>query len=265
MALNHKASKQSATIVPMVLADLPSMKIRAHTLQLKFASRLPTLPTSTMARSVELSFLWDKHQADLQWRKITTNNPLHKRYNTLCNSLPSPKFPITKAINEKRDEEYLSRRNKLKTIKCMRNKRIIDPILYLPAFSKDRHRLVKWRMHWLPSYPLKDCRCGYKEAKWEHYSTCPLLTNLLLDLTNKYGTIPPLTYPMQPLDFIINNTPKSELGLSSEKWKAVWPALIRVLREIDILSHPDEIFDEDEPAPEAVLELSIITPTHIEQ
>ncbi|KAI7855185.1 hypothetical protein BDC45DRAFT_506825 [Circinella umbellata] len=32
---------------------------------------------------------------------------------------------------------------------------------------------------------LKDCRWGYKEAKREHYSKCPLLTNLLLDLTNK--------------------------------------------------------------------------------
>ena len=102
---------------------------------------------------------------------------------------------------------------------CMQNKRIVAPILYLPAFSKDRHRLIKWRMHWLPSYPLKDCRCGYKEAKREHFSSCPLLTTLLLDPINKYGTIPPLTYPMQPIDFIINNTPRSELGLSSEKWK----------------------------------------------
>ena len=217
MALNCKASKQSATIVPMVLADLPSMKIRARTLQLKFESRLQTLPTFTTARSIELSFLWDKHQPDQQWKKITINNPLHQRYNTLRNNTNPSKFPVTKAINEKRDEEYISRRNRLKTIKCMRNKRIIDLILYLPAFSKDRHRLIKWRMYWLPSYPLKDCRCGHKEAKREHFSSCPLLTTLLLDLTNKYGTIPLLRYPMQPIDFIINNTPRSELGLSSEK------------------------------------------------
>ena len=57
---------------------------------------------------------------------------------------------------------------------------------------------------------------------------------------------------MQPLDFIINNTPRSGIGLSSEKWKAVWAALIRILREIDIFSHPEE-----------VLELSIINPTQI--
>ena len=70
---------------------------------------------------------------------------------------------------------------------------------------------------------------------------------------------------MQPLDFIINNTSRSEIGLSSEKWKAVWPALIRVLREIDILSHPDEIFDEEEPGPEKALELPIATTTQNEK
>ncbi|KAG2222409.1 hypothetical protein INT45_009421 [Circinella minor] len=172
----------------MVLADLPSMKIRARTLRLKFASRLPTLPTSTMARSAELSFLWDKHQPDQQWRKITIDNPLHQLYNTLRNNLNPPKFPVTKAINEKR-EEYIFRRNRLKTIKYMRNKQ-----------------------------------------------------------------------------FIINNTPpKSEIGLSSGKWKAVWPAFIRVLREIDILGRPNEIFDVDEPAPDEALELPIINTAQNEQ
>ncbi|KAG2219321.1 hypothetical protein INT45_003143 [Circinella minor] len=81
-----------------------------------------------------------------------------------------------------------------------------------------------------------------------------LLTTLLLDITNKYGPIPLLTYLMQPLDFIINKAPRSDIGLSSEKWKIAWPALIGVLREIDLLSHLDEIFDEDEPAPEEALE-----------
>ncbi|KAG2228353.1 hypothetical protein INT45_011145 [Circinella minor] len=59
---------------------------------------------------------------------------------------------------------------------------------------------------------------------------------------------------MHQLDHILNLLPKSEVGLIMGKWKTVWPALIRVLREIDFLSHPDDIFDEDEPAPEEALE-----------
>ena len=90
---------------------------------------------------------------------------IHQRYNKLRNNNPPTTDPVKQAIIEKRNEEYTSRRNKFKSISCMRSKRIIDPILYQPAFSRDRYRLVKWRMHWLPSYPLKECRCGYKEAR----------------------------------------------------------------------------------------------------
>ena len=69
---------------------------------------------------------------------------------------------------------------------------------------------------------------------------------------------------MQKIDDIVNRVPQSEVGLVLGKWKTVWPALIRVLREIDILSHPDDIFDDDEPAPEEALEFSIPPPTPLE-
>ncbi|KAI7847035.1 hypothetical protein BDC45DRAFT_542290 [Circinella umbellata] len=64
---------------------------------------------------------------------ILAVNPLHQRQhiNTLRNNLNPPKFPVTKAINEKRDEKYISRRNRLKTIKCMQNKRIILTQYYI--------------------------------------------------------------------------------------------------------------------------------------
>ncbi|KAI7850567.1 hypothetical protein BDC45DRAFT_572804 [Circinella umbellata] len=121
----------------------------------------------------------------------------------------------------------------------MRINRIIDPILYQPAFSRDRHRLIKWRMHWLPLYPLKNCRCGHKEARREHFATCPLLQPLLTDLINKFDTVPELPPNMDQLDHIINLLPKSEAGL--------------------IL---DDIFDEDEPAPEdEAMEFSIPPPS----
>ena len=92
-------------------------------------------------------------------------------------------------------------------------KRTIDPVLYKPAFSRDRHRLIKGRMHWLPSYPLKDCRCGYKEARREDFANCPLLPPLLQDLLNKFGTILEPPFDMQQFDYILNSLPKSEIGL----------------------------------------------------
>ena len=80
---------------------------------------------------------------------------------------------------------------------------------------------------------------------------------LYITILNKFGTIPELPLNMQQLDHILNSIPKSEAGLVLGKWKTVWPALIRVLREIDILSHPEETFEDDEPAPEEALERSV--------
>ena len=173
MALNRNKSTKFPTIVPMVLADLPSMQLRIRTLQLKFVTRLQTLPVTTMARAVELSVLWDgRTTLDSQWKRLKSNNPLHQQYHKIRTNPTTTRNPIAAAIAKKRDDEFESRSNKYKTVRCLRPYRMVDPILYLAASSKDRHRLVKWRMHWLPSYPLKDCECGTVSASREHYATC---------------------------------------------------------------------------------------------
>ncbi|KAI7856098.1 hypothetical protein BDC45DRAFT_533981 [Circinella umbellata] len=111
-------------------------------------------------------------------------------------------------------------------------------------------------MHWLPSYPLKNCRCGLPAAKREHYAICPMLQPLMNELLTVFGTIPSTSTELQPLDFIMNHLPRSEVGLTLGKWPKVWSALIRVLREIDRLSHPDDAFDEAEPDPEDALDIT---------
>ncbi|KAG2219823.1 hypothetical protein INT45_006266 [Circinella minor] len=172
-----------------------------------------------------------------------------------------PKDSLSTTIDQKRDEEYNRRKSTRKSIRCLRAKRIIDPIFYLPAFSRDKHRIIKWRMHWLPSYPLKNCRCGLPAAKREHYSICPILQPLLNKLLTVFGTIPSTSDELQPLDFIMNHLPRSEVGVTLERWPEVWSALIRVLREIDRLSHPDVAFDEAGPDPEDALDIA--PPPHI--
>ncbi|KAI7850380.1 hypothetical protein BDC45DRAFT_429197, partial [Circinella umbellata] len=109
----------------------------------------------------------------------------------------------------------------------------IDPILHLPAFSRDRHRLVKWHMHWLLSYPLKNCRCGTIAANREHYKKY---------LNRAFGNLPTLSTKLQPLDFINNRLPRFEIGFSLGRWKKTWSSLNNALREIDRLNHPDDDF-----------------------
>ncbi|KAG2205201.1 hypothetical protein INT45_007415 [Circinella minor] len=218
MAMNCNSSTHFPTIVPMALANIPTIQHKVRTLQLKFVARLQELPVTTLAQSIELSFLWDKN-CDKQWKHLTSNNPFYQLHNRLKNSTSPPKDPVYKAIEQKRDEEYQNLSTKRKTIRCLRHNRIIDPILYLPAFPRDQHRLVKWRMHWLPSYPLKNCRCSFIVANREHYKSCPMLQPLLDDLNNTFGSLPILPPELQPIDFIINHLPHSEIGLSLGKWK----------------------------------------------
>ncbi|KAI9252922.1 hypothetical protein BDA99DRAFT_563228 [Phascolomyces articulosus] len=63
-----------------------------------------------------------------------------------------------------------------------------------------------------------------------------------------------LKHPVQPLDYILNNLPRNEVVLGNKRWIKAWPALIRVLREIDFLSHADADFNlDDEPDPEVTM------------
>ncbi|KAG2220560.1 hypothetical protein INT45_008741 [Circinella minor] len=119
-----------------------------------------------------------------------------------------------------------------------------------------------WRTHWLPSYPLKNYHCGFTTASKEHYDECHLLHQHLLDeLTTSFGTVYPISGEVQPLDIIINNLLRSEVGLTLGKWPKVWPALIRVLRKIDCLIHPDNAFDEEEPDPDDTINLTSLPHT----
>ena len=254
--MNYDAERQLPTIAIQTLADIPSMRLRLRILQLKFVARLHELPTSTLLRCVELSFL-RRSRTDKQWTALTSYNPVHKVYKKIKKNErnTSTTDPVKKAIKIKRDDEFSHRHEKFPSIAVLRNKRMVDPVLYLPASRLDRHRLVKWRMRWLPPFPSPNCRCGAQEIRREHYNTCYLISFEKEKLIATFGEIPELPLKMHFVDYILNSLPRHEVGLTMGKWKDAWPALIRYLREVDYLCHPDGDFDDIEPAPEEALSI----------
>ncbi|ORY89517.1 hypothetical protein BCR43DRAFT_417458, partial [Syncephalastrum racemosum] len=151
MTLNQSSARRLPTIVPLVLADLPSMSLRSRILQLKFTTRAHALPVSTLLRNVLLSFVRNGALA-APWRLLTKRNYLWVEYAEIL-ELPAadrPRHPLHHVIANHRHEELLQRRTRFSSVMRMRPRRLIDPVLYLPVSSRDRHRLVKWRMHWLP-------------------------------------------------------------------------------------------------------------------
>ncbi|KAI9466508.1 hypothetical protein BDB00DRAFT_777773 [Zychaea mexicana] len=238
------------TIVPLHLADLPSIKLRARILLFKFLCRAFRLPPSTLLACVVSSFLRRHHPPDY-WRVMTTNK-LWVDEKEVTRQAPLPRDPMQHVIDSHHQQELQSRRNRFSTVRRALPERRWDPILFLPATNLARHRLVKWRMHWLPSYPLKDCRCGKVGANRRHYTNdCPLLAPMVEQLRNSFPG--PVQDDQHLLDAVFNSLPNKATALKNGHWRSTWPVLLLTLRDIDICSHPDATFDP-EPHPRQVLD-----------
>ncbi|KAI9488181.1 hypothetical protein BDB00DRAFT_932927 [Zychaea mexicana] len=101
-------------------------------------------------------------------------------------------------------------------------------------------------MHCLPSYPLKDCHCGARQADCRHFLSYLLVGPTLQRLHEAF----PLLIPndQHTIDAILNALPRRARGLKHSHWRSTWPLLLHTLRDIDICSHPDSDF-EPEPDP----------------
>ncbi|KAJ8651363.1 hypothetical protein O0I10_001955 [Lichtheimia ornata] len=251
LCMNSTTDRRLPTIVPQVLADLPSMTLRARTLQLMFTARAIELPPTTMLRSVIMNWL-QKRQAFHFWRRLT-RNPLFRTWKDLITGpvADCPKYPVTFTIKQHRDMELSSRRSRFSSIRALRPVRMIDPILYLPASSRDRHRLIHWRMYWLPSYPLKPCRCNTTtEAGRKHFITCTRIQEEYQALRQAFAKD---NGDLHLVDAVMNSLPRTADTLQQPHWRTIWLALIKYLRQVDFLTHPDAAdFDEEEPPMQAL-------------
>ncbi|KAI9245520.1 hypothetical protein BDA99DRAFT_286371 [Phascolomyces articulosus] len=68
-----------------------------------------------------------------------------------------------------------------------------------------------------PVLSVGRCRCGHPAAYREPFATCPLMEEILEELSFTFGTIPEFKQDMHPLDYVINHLPRSEIGLSRGK------------------------------------------------
>ncbi|KAI8137221.1 hypothetical protein BJV82DRAFT_525617, partial [Fennellomyces sp. T-0311] len=159
LALNvTDVTATTPTIIPLHLAALPDMSLRATILQFKFVRRAHELPPTTLLASVVDSLL-RRQQLDREWLAMTRNK-LWVEYKQALHSPNPPRYPMKHTIRSHLTKELETRRQQFPSVARALPERRWDPILFLPASSQARHRLVKWRMHWLPSFPLKKCRCG---------------------------------------------------------------------------------------------------------
>lgn len=233
--------RNAPTIVQLHMTDLPSMRLRASILKLKFVNRAMTSPATTLIKAV-----MKVCEQDEEWIQMTSGEQIFCDLQELTRQLPLPRHPLKFIIDAHRTQEMQTRREQYKAVARARPERMWDPILYLPVTSLQRHRLIKWRTHWLPSYPLGKCRCGVEAAHRDHYDIdgCPRIEPMIQYLHESLGPQLLATKPEDThlLDFIMNMLPRSTGGLKGH-WRRTWPALLNTLRDIDVLTHPEEDFE----------------------
>ncbi|KAG2187712.1 hypothetical protein INT44_005402 [Umbelopsis vinacea] len=113
-----------------------------------------------------------------------------------------------------------------------------EPILTAPATRKERSRLLRWRLDWLPGQP-RDCLCRQDRLTRKHVLECQLIPAHLWDTLST----PPPDSNQNTIDFAL-----SALTISPTSPPPYWSDLLSILRLVDRYVHSDTVFPE-EPAP----------------
>jgi hypothetical protein len=261
-SLNFKESSKPPTSIIEHITCLPTMLTRHHILQFKFLVRIHSLPpglltanilNSCLGKGTMLKYWKTTLKKNSLWTKLLTTTTI-----TNINLNPPSSTEIFEINRQYKHDQQHQRQNAptLQTIKQCRTSEVpsIDPILFIPCTSKERHRLIKWRMGWLipkSSTPIA-CPCDSTTtiSKKHFFRSCPLLHNdlELLDLLLKQHLTnyqrPEL--PATEIDLLLNRLPGTFHKLSTQHWQHTWPVLNQILFQLDKYSHPSAIFD-DEP------------------
>ncbi|KAI7873535.1 hypothetical protein K492DRAFT_115027, partial [Lichtheimia hyalospora FSU 10163] len=132
------------------------------------------------------------------WHKLITTN-------TIWNKLPPPpqdsdKHTFKTTVKKMRVEHFMDMRANPHSGILLTNLRTslsLDPILFLPMTARERSRLLRWRMGWLPGKPIQ-CICGEDHTSRRHLYTC-------LDVAARLHISP--TISPNPIDHFLNKLP----------------------------------------------------------
>ncbi|KAI8077405.1 uncharacterized protein B0P05DRAFT_131121 [Gilbertella persicaria] len=99
-------------------------------------------------------------------------------------------------------------------IKACRSDLQIDPILTLPMTRKERRRLLRWRMNWLPG-GRPQCYCGGVMSR-NHILNCPAIPTPYWDQIQR-GTV----NDVNPIDAILKLLPSEKPKTPTKKQQQI--------------------------------------------
>lgn len=135
-----------------IMVNLPSMVERWCILNDKYNIRSTTLPADSLIYQIIQS---NKKYSKL--KLIEKKNPIYQKFIRTHTQNISAYTTLTKIIFSYRSKAIINSSEKM--IQACRSTLTLDPILTLPMTRKERRRLLRWRMNWLPD-TKSHCYCG---------------------------------------------------------------------------------------------------------
>ncbi|KAG2191937.1 hypothetical protein INT47_012020 [Mucor saturninus] len=223
-----------------VMVNLPSMVERWYTLNSKYLIRADTLPTD--------SLIFKIIQSNTRYSKIN----LSKNKNPIFQALLQNNSPIsiytklTHTISSYRSNAIINSSEKM--IQGCRSDLKLDPILTIPMTRKERRRILRWRMNWLPG-GKPNCHCGGQMSR-NHLFVCPAIPEAYWENIRRgfHNDINPIDAILKSL---LTNKPKSitEKQNLIIKWQPLWTDLLNILFLVDQICHKTQETFVDEPDP----------------
>lgn len=225
-----------------VTVNLPSMVERWYILNSKYNIRAATLPpASLISKLLNLTKRYSKINL------IKKKNPIYQKLITDNNHNISIYTKLTNITNSFRSQAIINSSEKM--IQASRSTLILDPILTIPMTRKERRRILRWRMNWLPG-DKKQCYCGELMSR-NHLFTC--------------GAIPPdywehiqrgnANNTKNPIDVVLKKLPTKKPKSTTEKlqllnyWKPLWSDLLNILYIVDQITNKSQDTFVEEPSP----------------
>lgn len=253
--LRNPKEKAIGTVHLQTLSALPRMHIRYWVLQTKFALRARTLPPDTLVACVIPQLR--KHPREARWGPLRRNVLWAHVRKHLMSPGDRPRTSTAvlwegvEKLMQADIDKLVNTPDKFVTVKRGLRRPVWDPILSLPCSKKERHRLLKWRLAWLPPTPSVASQCGAPKANRDHLSSCPLLQSTLRKFRWSLSSLhPDPPTGAEAIDTALNLLP-SKVPSNLGRWKTLWPALLHLLLLIDQITSPTPF--EDEPRPGTLL------------
>jgi hypothetical protein len=219
--------KTSSVKALRVMVNIPSLRDRWYILNTKYNYRLTYLPEDSLIHLISTT--------NSRYSKLTLiakKNPIHKLF-LQDNSNCSPTILLKNITNTYRKQALIDSSEKM--IQACRTDLILDPIFIVPMTRKERRRMLRWRLNWLPGMKIP-CRCGGEMSR-NHVSVCPAIPEIY------WEHIQLTTSDKNPIDLVIKSLPHSkpkttqQKKLLIQKWQPLWTNLLNILFIVDEICH----------------------------